>query len=150
MRSSCRSCAGRNGSATRDLLQLQLLKEPKIHSPMSLKTSRWLLAVGPAVIITLLAIYPVARLPLLRGNGWNGTFAYLQGDELIYAAYVNSLRTDRARSNNPYTGEPGEAGAPIGESAYSIQFLPAYAVALPARWFGLSTSAAFAVLLILI
>jgi hypothetical protein len=117
---------------------------------MSLKTSRWFFAVGPAVIMTLLAIYPVARLPMLRGNDWNGTFAYLQGDELIYAAYVNSLRTGRPRSNNPYTGEPSLDGAPLGESAYSIQFLPAYAVALPARWFGLSTSAAFAVLLILI
>lgn len=117
---------------------------------MSPKTSRWFFALGPAVIMTLLAIYPVAHLRLLRGNDWNGSFAYLQGDELIYAAYVNSLRTGRPRSNNPYTGEPGRPGAPLGESAYSIQFVPADAIALSARWLGMSTSAAFAVLMILI
>ena len=117
---------------------------------MSSKTSRWLFTVGPAVIVTLLAIYPVTRLRLLRGNDWNGSFAYLQGDELIYAAYVNSLRTGRPRSNNPYTGEPSEAGSRLGESAYSIQFLPAYATALPARWLGISTGAAFVWLLIFI
>ena len=36
--------------------------------------------------MTLLAIYPVAHLRLLRGNDGNGSFAYLQGDELSYAA----------------------------------------------------------------
>lgn len=116
---------------------------------MAPKASRWFFAVGPAVIITLLAIYPIARIRLLRGNEWNGSFAYLQGDELIYASYVNSLRNGRPRSNNPYTGGPGQTEA-LGESAYSIQFLPAYAIAFPARWFGISTSAAFACLLVLI
>lgn len=117
---------------------------------MSTKASRWLWAAGPAVVMTLLAIYPVVHLRLIRGNDWNGSFAYLQGDELIYAAYVNSLRTGRPRSSNPYTGEQDQPGAPLGESAYSIQFFPAYAIALPARALGLSTSAAFAVLMMLI
>jgi len=113
-------------------------------------SAKWIWAAAPAVIVTLLAIYPVVQLRMLRGHDWNGSFAYLQGDELIYAAYVNSLRTGRPRSNNPYTGEQDQPGAPLGESAYSIQFVPAYAIALPARALGLSTSAAFAVLLVII
>lgn len=117
---------------------------------MSPRASRWFFAVGPAVVMTLLAIYPVVQLRLIRGNDWNGSFAYLQGDELIYAAYVNSLRAGHPRSNNPYTGEQDQPGAPLGESAYSIQFFPAYAIALPARALGLSTSAAFALLIMLI
>jgi hypothetical protein len=103
--------------------------------------------IGPALVMTLLAIYPVAKLRVMRGHEWKGSFAYLQGDELIYASYVNSLRTGRPRENNPYLAETGVA---LGESAYSIQFLPPYAIATMARWFGLSTSAAFAVLLMIV
>jgi hypothetical protein len=117
---------------------------------MSTKASRWSLATVAAVTLTLLAVYPVLHLRLLRGKDWNGSFAYLQGDELIYAAYVNSLRTGRPRCNNPYSGEQDRPGARLGESAYSIQFVPAYAIAIMARILGLSTSAAFAVLLILV
>src|SRR5258708_5442241 len=117
---------------------------------MSTITSRWVYAAGPAVIMRLLALYPVVQLRLQRGNDWQGSFAYLQGDELISAASVNSLRTGLPRRNNPYTGEQDHPGAPMGESAYSIQFFPAYAVALPARALGLSTSAAFAVLMLLV
>jgi hypothetical protein len=117
---------------------------------MSTKASRWSLATVAAVTLTLLAVYPVLHLRLLRGKDWNGSFAYLQGDELIYAAYVNSLRTGRPRCNNPYSGEQDRTGARMGESAYSIQFVPAYAIAVMARILGLSTSAAFAVLLIFV
>ena len=90
-----------------------------------MRVSRWIYRLGPAIIMTLLAIYPIAHLRTLRGADRNGSFAYLQGDELIYAAYVNSLRIGRPRCNNPYTGEQDQPGKPIGESAYSIQFLPA-------------------------
>ena len=117
---------------------------------MSTKASRSFYAAVPAVIMTLLAIYPVVHLRSLRGNDWQGSFAYLQGDELIYAAYVNSLRTGSPRRNNPYTAEQDRPGAPMGESAYSIQFFPAYAIALPARALGLSTATAFAVLMMLV
>jgi hypothetical protein len=112
--------------------------------------SRWSWAAATAVIITLLAIYPVLHLPLQRGKDWNGSFAYLQGDELIYAAYVNSLRTGRPRCNNPYTGQQDRPCSQLGESAYSIQFVPAYGIAFMARALGFSTSAAFALLLILV
>ena len=53
---------------------------------MSTKALRWVYVAGPAAIMTLLAIYPVVHLRSLRGNDWQGSFAYLQGDELIYAA----------------------------------------------------------------
>ncbi len=119
-------------------------------NPHSTKASRWSWAAVTAVIMTLLAIYPVLHLRSLRGKDWNGSFAYLQGDELIYAAYVNSLRTGRPRCNNPYTGEQDRPGARLGESAYSIQIVPAYSIALIARVFRLSTSAAFAVLMIFV
>lgn len=52
---------------------------------MSTKASRWSLATVAAVTLTLLAVYPVLHLRLLRGKDWNGSFAYLQGDELIYS-----------------------------------------------------------------
>jgi hypothetical protein len=100
--------------------------------------------------MTLLAIYPVVQLRTLRGVEWNGSFAYLQGDELIYAAYVNSLREGRPRCNNPYSGAQDRPGAPLGESAYSIQFVPAYVMALAGRALRLSTSGVFALLLVLV
>lgn len=55
---------------------------------MSAKPSRWLWAGRCAVVMTLLAIYPVLDLRLRRGNDENGSFAHLQPDELSYAAYV--------------------------------------------------------------
>jgi hypothetical protein len=62
---------------------------------------------------------------------------------LEYAAYVNGLRAGRSRRSNPYTGNE-QTGA---ESFFSLQALPAYGVALPARLVRLRTETAFIILL---
>jgi hypothetical protein len=64
------------------------------------------------------------------------------GDEVAYAAYVNSLIAGRPRLNDPYTGRDGSQP----ESLFSIQFVPAYTIALTARAFGLSSTEAFMLL----
>jgi hypothetical protein len=45
-----------------------------------------------------------------------------------------------------YTGRDDVPGSPQPESLFSIQFVPAYLIATPARLFGLSSSTAFIVL----
>jgi hypothetical protein len=97
--------------------------------------------------VLLIAAAPQAYVCAARGRAWNGSFAYLQIDERAYAAYVNALADGRPRRNDPYTGRDDRAGAPQPESLFSIQFVPAYAVALTARLLHLRTSAAFFVLL---
>jgi hypothetical protein len=67
-------------------------------------------------------------------------------DEAYYAAYVNALIDGRPRRNDPFGGKDDSPTQPLPESLYSIQFLPAYAVALPARLLGVSASTAFIVL----
>jgi hypothetical protein len=70
-----------------------------------------------------------------------------QGDELLYSAYLNALIEGRARKNDPFGGKDSSESAPLPESIFSIQSLPAYAVALPARALGTSASTAFIVLI---
>jgi hypothetical protein len=110
---------------------------------------RWRWAAPAALLSTLLSVYPLIHMRLTKGSDWHGSFAYLQPDELPYAAYLNALVSGRSRRNNPYTGEQDRADAPLAESSYSIQFAPAYAAAALARVFGLSTSATFAVLMVI-
>lgn len=96
----------------------------------------------------LLSLYPQVRLWLTHGEHWNDAIAYNQGlgDEVAYAAYVNALIEGRPRRNDPYTGRDDRQNAPQPESLFSIQFIPAYAVALPARALGMSATTAFIVL----
>ena len=53
------------------------------------------------------------------------------GDEPLYSAYVNALIDGRTRKNDPFGGRDSSAEAPLPESIFSIQFMPAYAIALP-------------------
>lgn len=101
-----------------------------------------------ALGISLLALYPQLNLWSARGRDWNGAYAYMDTDEVAYSAYVNALIDGRPRRNDPYTGRDDRASAPQPESLFSIQFLPAYMIALPARAFGLSTSTVFILLLV--
>jgi hypothetical protein len=64
-------------------------------------------------------------------------------DELAYSAYVNALIDGRPRRNDPYTGKDNSQF----ENLFSIQFLPAYAVALPAKVLRVSAATAFIILL---
>lgn len=108
-------------------------------------SSKWLALA--TLGITLLAIYPQINLWLGRGTGWQGSYVLVQGDEDAYSAYINALIDGRPRRNDPHTGRDDAPGAPLPESLFSIQFIPAYAIALPARALGLTTSTAFIVVM---
>lgn len=108
---------------------------------------RWRLGIFAAIAFTLLALYPQFALILQRGKDWNGSYAYFSQDEIAYSAYVNALIDGRPRRNDPYTGRDDSPGAqPQPESLFSIQFIPAYLIALPARAFNLTASTTFILL----
>src|ERR1041384_7933529 len=110
------------------------------------KQIRWRWGVVVAVGMTLLALCPQIYLWHVRGRAWAGANAYFYTDEPAYAAYVNALVDGRPRRNDPYTGADDTPAAPQPESLFSIQFIPAYLIALPARSLGLSTATAFILL----
>jgi hypothetical protein len=110
---------------------------------------RWKWGLFAAIGMTLLALYPQVNLCLARGREWNGAYATIHGDEVAYSAYIQALIDGRPRRNNPYTGRDDMPGAPQPESLFSIQFIPAYAIALPARALGVSAATAFIALLVL-
>jgi hypothetical protein len=97
--------------------------------------------------MVLLSLIPQIHLWLVRGRDWNGAYVSPQGDEPLYSAYINALIEGRIRKNDPFGGKDSSSTAPLPESIFSIQFLPAYAIALPARTFGVSASTAFIVLI---
>ncbi len=97
--------------------------------------------------IVLLSLLPQLHLWIVRGRDWNGAYVSPYGDEALYAAYINALIDGRTRKNDPFGGKDSSASAPLPESFFSIQFVPAYAIALPARTFGVSVSTAFIVLI---
>jgi hypothetical protein len=106
----------------------------------------WKLCVATCLAMVLLSLIPQLHLWLVRGRDWNGAYVSPQGDELLYSAYINALIDGRTRKNDPFGGKDSSASAPLPESIFSIQFVPAYAIALPARTFGVSASTAFIVL----
>ena len=110
---------------------------------------RWKWGLFAAIGMTLLALYPQLNLCLARGREWNGAYATIHGDEVAYSAYIQALIDGRPRRNNPYTGRDDVPGASQPESLFSIQFIPAYAIALPARALGVSAATAFIALLVL-
>jgi hypothetical protein len=89
---------------------------------------------------------PQLNIAFRRGSDWQGSYALIDYDELAYSSYIHSLIGGRTRRNDPYSGpeEPRKKGE---ENLFSVQFLPAYAVALPSRILGLSASTAFILLL---
>ena len=100
----------------------------------------WVLAAAASIILTILAVYPQINLRNLRGGEWRGAFASCDLDEMAYGSYLQALIDGRPRRNDPYTGRDDSAEAPQPESLFSIQFFPAYLIAVPARIFGLSAS----------
>jgi hypothetical protein len=107
---------------------------------------KWKFAVWGALAITLLSVYPQFLMWGVRGRDWNGSYATVHGDELVYSAYVQALIDGRPRRSDPYTGRDDTPEQPQPESLFSIQFVPAYAMAIPARLLGVSSSTAFIVL----
>lgn len=103
----------------------------------------WTWGLLSAATLALITCLPQIYLNYLRGPAWNGSCAYLDTDELPYAAYTNALIDGRPRRNDPFTGKDDNQF----ETLFSIQFFPAYVVALPARLLGLSATTAFILLL---
>jgi hypothetical protein len=107
--------------------------------------TQWRWGIMAAVAIALLAIAPQLWFVINRGNNWHGANAISHTDEVAYSAYVSSLISGRPRRNDPYTACQDTLSSNAPESLFSIQMVPAYVVAGPARLFGLDASAAFIV-----
>jgi hypothetical protein len=106
----------------------------------------WKLCAMTCLAMVLLSLIPQLHLWLTRGRDWNGAYVSSQGDEPLYSAYVNALINGRTRKNDPFGGTDSSPNAPLPESFFSIQFVPAYVIALPSRALGVSASTAFIVL----
>ena len=111
-----------------------------------IKTIRWRWGLLAALAMMLLSLLPQFYLWRDRGRAWNGAHAFIYADETVYAAYVNALIDERPRRNDPYTGSNHSPSTPLPETQFSIQFVPAYLMALPARALGLSTATVFLLL----
>ena len=73
------------------------------------------------MFIALIHFIPQIHFCYQRGSDWNGSYVTVQGDEFLYSAYINSLKS-APRRNDPFAWpKPVEA-----ESTFSIQFLPAF------------------------
>lgn len=103
-------------------------------------------AFAAAFVFALVALVPQFQLWYERGREWQGHAASVHPDEAAYRAYVNALARGRARRNDPYTRRDAEMTAADVETMFSIQCLPAYALALPGRLFGVSTDTTFVAL----
>ena len=100
-----------------------------------------------SLAMVLLAMIPQIHLWIVRGREWNGTFVIIQGDEPLYAAYLNSLLDGRTRRNDPYGATDDRPGVSLPESTFSIQFIPPYVITFFARLFGASASTTMIALL---
>ena len=109
---------------------------------------RWRGGVIAALAMMVLSCYPQVHFWIVRGNDWNGSYAAIEGvgDEVAYSAYVNALIDGRPRRNDPYTGRDFTSDSKQRDSLFSIQFVPAYLIALPARVLGMSAATAFILL----
>lgn len=113
---------------------------------MKTERNQWRWGLAAAAAFTLLAIAPQLWFIVDRGREWNGANAITHTDEVAYSAYVASLIRGRPRRNDPYTGRQDTPSAAAPESLFSIQMIPAYALATPARAFGFSASWIFIVI----
>lgn len=106
--------------------------------------NRWCAVAAAAMVV--LSLIPQFHLWLVRGPQWHGSYAMLQGDEFMYSAYINVLIDGRPRRSDPSTGQDHTEQNPLPESLFSVQFVPAYVIAVIARIFDASASTAFIVL----
>lgn len=108
------------------------------------KKIHWRLGLLAALAVSIISLYPQAKFIAARGHDWQGTYAVAQADEPLYAAYLSALIEGRPRRNNPLNRRDlTAANQPLPESYCSIQFVPAYLLALLARAFGLTAPQVF-------
>jgi hypothetical protein len=105
---------------------------------------RWRWGLSVSVVMMLVALFPQIHFMGHRGREWHGANAITHPDEVAYSAYLASLVRGNPRRYDPYTGRGAQGEA--SESLFSIQLVPAYAVALPSRWLRLSASVVFTML----
>src|SRR5690349_19308551 len=108
--------------------------------------TRWKWCLATSLTMVFVSMIPQIHLWIVRGREWNGAYVSPQGDEPLYSAYVNALIDGRPRKNDPFGGRDSTSDKPLSESTFSIQFVPAYAIAMPARVLHISASTAFIVL----
>jgi hypothetical protein len=99
----------------------------------------------PIIAVVFLALFPQIFL-MVGGGKWNGSYFASNYDETAYSAYVNSLIRGEPRKNDPFIGVADTPPQPQPETLYSIQFVPPYVIAFPAKVLGLSVSTAFILL----
>ncbi|HEV7904937.1 MAG TPA: hypothetical protein VGO96_13930 [Pyrinomonadaceae bacterium] len=125
--------------------------ERETNAPLKRETPlRWRWGLLAALALMLISLIPQAHLCYKRGAEWHGSYAHFYSDEPAYSAYVNALIDGRPRLNDPYTGHDATGSAPQPESLFSIQFVPAYLISVPARAFGLTASTMFILLMPLV
>jgi len=105
------------------------------------RTRNMYLGVFVALVIGVVASLPQLHARLIGGQQWKGSFVSYYFDEPAYLVYLQALIDGQPRRTDPYTGRYELAQQ--SESLFSIQFLPAYALAIAARTLGLSSSEAF-------
>lgn len=105
--------------------------------------SRWRWGLLAAVLWACLAAAPQVYLRANAGGNYNGSYALSALDEVAYMAYARALSEGRPRRNDPQTGRDETSAGPQAESLFSVQFIPPYLVAGPARVLGLSVETAF-------
>jgi hypothetical protein len=105
----------------------------------------WKFALVPTIVMVVVALYPQISLWVSRGSAWEGSYAAVNYDEVAYSAYINGLISGKPRKYDPMMGVEHEH-----ESIYSLQFIPAYAIAAPARVLGISTLTTYIILQIFI
>ena len=103
---------------------------------------KWRFGVIAGLVLMICGMYPQLKMWYLRGNDWQGAYAYNDIDEVAYASYLRALIDGRPRRNDPYTGRDDTPGNPQPESLFSIQFAAPYSIAIPARIVGASASTA--------
>lgn len=106
-------------------------------------SSRWKWRALAVLPILLLSFLPQIQFWLDRGSQWHGAYATVNADEFLYSGYLNALIDGRPRRNDPFTGRDDQAGAPLPETAFSIQVVPPFILSNFARVFGITASTAF-------
>ena len=94
---------------------------------------RWQFGIIAGIFLAIFTLYPQFKMLYLRGDYWNGHYAYNDIDEVAYASYVRALIDGRPRKNDPYSGRDDSSQTPQPESLFSIQFAAPYTIAIPAR-----------------
>lgn len=99
---------------------------------------RWQFGIIAGIFLVAFTLYPQFKMLYLRGDDWQGHYAYNDIDEVAYASYIKALIDGRPRKNDPYTGRDDSPEKPQEESLFSIQFAAPYVLAIPARIFGIN------------